>query len=53
MPADVLTARNTWSDKTAYDQTARDLTKRFETNFKKYEDYVGPEVKKAAISAAA
>jgi phosphoenolpyruvate carboxykinase (ATP) len=53
VPADVLTARNTWSDKKAYDQTARDLTKRFETNFKKYEDYVGPEVKKAAISAAA
>ena len=53
VPADVLMARNTWSDKTAYDNTARDLTKRFETNFKKYEDYVGPEVKKAAIYAAA
>ncbi|HEX4113438.1 MAG TPA: phosphoenolpyruvate carboxykinase [Stellaceae bacterium] len=53
VPNDVLTARNTWSDKGAYDQTARDLTKRFETNFKKFEEYVGPEVKKAAIYAAA
>ncbi len=53
VPADVLMARNTWSDKTAYDNTARDLTKRFETNFKKFEEYVGPEVKKAAIYAAA
>jgi len=53
VPSDVLLARNTWSDKGAYDQTARDLTKRFESNFKKFEDYVGPEVKKAAIYAAA
>jgi phosphoenolpyruvate carboxykinase (ATP) len=53
VPEDVLMARNTWSDKGAYDQTARDLTKRFETNFKKFEDYVGPEVKKAAIYAVA
>ena len=53
VPSDVLMARNTWSDKTAYDNTARDLTKRFETNFKKFEEYVGPEVKKAAIYAAA
>jgi phosphoenolpyruvate carboxykinase (ATP) len=53
VPTDVLIARNTWSDKGAYDQTARDLTKRFETNFKKFEDYVGPEVKKAAIYAVA
>jgi len=53
VPADVLMARNTWSDKSAYDQTARDLTKRFETNFKKFESYVGPEVKSAGIYAAA
>jgi phosphoenolpyruvate carboxykinase (ATP) len=53
VPNEVLTARNTWSDKNSYDQTARDLTKRFESNFKKFEDYVGPDVKKAAIYAAA
>jgi phosphoenolpyruvate carboxykinase (ATP) len=53
VPSEVLMARNTWSDKKAYDQTARDLTKRFETNFKKFEEYVGPDVKQAAIYAAA
>jgi phosphoenolpyruvate carboxykinase (ATP) len=53
VPSDVLMARNTWSDKNSYDQTARDLTKRFESNFKKFEEYVGPEVKRAGIYAAA
>jgi len=53
VPSEVLMARNTWSDKSAYDQTARDLTKRFETNFKKFEPYVGEDVKKQAIYAAA
>ena len=52
MPADVLNARNTWSDKDAYDDTARELTKRFETNFKKFEAYVGNDVKSAGIHAA-
>ncbi|HEV2548382.1 MAG TPA: phosphoenolpyruvate carboxykinase [Stellaceae bacterium] len=53
VPADVLNARDTWSDKGAYDDTARELTKRFEANFKKFEPYVGTEVKAAAIHAAA
>ena len=53
VPSEVLMARNTWSDKSAYDQTARDLTKRFEHNFKKFEPYVGEDVKKQAIYAAA
>ncbi|HYM02184.1 MAG TPA: phosphoenolpyruvate carboxykinase [Stellaceae bacterium] len=53
VPADVLDARNTWSDKAAYDDTARELTKRFENNFKKFETYVGNDVKEAGIHAAA
>ncbi|MGH7075684.1 MAG: phosphoenolpyruvate carboxykinase [Stellaceae bacterium] len=53
VPSDVLTARNTWANKQAYDQTARDLTKRFEMNFKEFEEYVGPDVKEAGIYAAA
>ena len=52
VPAEVLNPRNTWSDKGSYDETARGLTKRFETNFKKYESYVGNEVKAAGIHAA-
>jgi len=53
VPADVLDARKTWSDKGAYDETARELTKRFENNFKKFESYVGNDVKAAGIHAAA
>ena len=52
VPTEVLNARSTWSDKAAYDKTARDLTQRFEGNFKQYEPYVGNEVKAAAIRAA-
>jgi phosphoenolpyruvate carboxykinase (ATP) len=53
VPANVLNPRNTWSDKAAYDETARELTKRFESNFKKFETYVGNDVKAAGIHAAA
>jgi phosphoenolpyruvate carboxykinase (ATP) len=53
VPAEVLDARNTWSDKAAYDETARELTRRFESNFKKFEPYVGNDVKAAGIHAAA
>jgi len=53
VPAEVLNARSTWSDKGAYDDTARELTRRFEQNFKKFEDYVGSDVKTAGIHAAA
>jgi phosphoenolpyruvate carboxykinase (ATP) len=53
VPRDVLNARNTWSDKLAYDETARDVAKRFEGNFKQFEPYVSNDVKQAAIRAAA
>jgi phosphoenolpyruvate carboxykinase (ATP) len=53
VPPDVLDPRNTWADKDAYDQTARDLSGRFESNFKQFEPYVGEDVKAAAITAAA
>ncbi len=53
VPAEVLDPRNTWADKDAYDQTARDLSGRFEANFKQFEPYVGDEVKAAGIYAAA
>ena len=52
VPAEVLNPRNTWADKSSYDQTARGLTKRFETNFKQYEPYVSNDVKAASIHAA-
>jgi phosphoenolpyruvate carboxykinase (ATP) len=53
VPSEVLDPRNTWADKGAYDQTARDLSGRFEANFKQFEPYVGAEVVAAGIHAAA
>src|SRR5204862_5114996 len=37
VPNEVLDPRGTWSDKQAYDETARGLTRRFEANFREYE----------------
>ncbi len=51
VPAEVLNPRNTWSDKGAYDDTARELTKRFEVNFKTFEPYVNDAVKAAGVYA--
>ena len=53
VPSEVLDPRGTWSDKKAYDETARELTRRFEENFSKYEPFVDSDVKKVAIRAAA
>ena len=53
LPANVLDPRGTWSDKRAYDEIARSLRGNFEHNFREYEPFVGSEVKRAAIRAAA
>ncbi len=53
VPSEVLDPRATWKDKQSYDQTARDLTRRFEQNFKQFEPYVDDEIKAAGIYAAA
>jgi phosphoenolpyruvate carboxykinase (ATP) len=53
VPSDVLNPRSTWKDKSGYDETARDLAKRFEANFKQFESHVDDKVKKAAIRPAA
>jgi len=53
VPADVLNPKNTWRDKAAYDAAAREVAKRFETNFAKFEPYVDGKIKAAAIRAAA
>lgn len=48
VPGDVLQPRNTWADKQAYDQQARDLARRFNENFKKYESGVSEAVRAVA-----
>jgi phosphoenolpyruvate carboxykinase (ATP) len=49
VPSEVLDPRGTWSDKSAYDETARRLTHDFERNFKQFEDRVGDDIKGAAV----
>jgi phosphoenolpyruvate carboxykinase (ATP) len=53
LPPTVLDPRGTWSDKGAYDEVARNLRGRFVHNFTEFEPFVGSEVKRAAIQAAA
>ncbi len=47
IPDEVLNPRETWADKKAYDEQAIKLAKMFIENFRKYEDRVTEEVKKA------
>jgi len=44
VPSEVLTPRNTWADKAAYDRKARELAAMFNKNFEAYKDRVTPEV---------
>ena len=53
IPDEVLDPRQSWADKSAYDQTARALVGRFEANFATFETAVSDDVKAAAIRAAA
>jgi phosphoenolpyruvate carboxykinase (ATP) len=45
VPAEVLQPRNTWADKEKYDLQAKDLARRFNENFKKYESGVSESVR--------
>jgi phosphoenolpyruvate carboxykinase (ATP) len=51
VPADVLTPRNTWADAEAYDRKAKELARRFNDNFKKYESGVSAAVRAVAPKA--
>ena len=52
VPDEVLRPRDTWADKRAYDQTARDLVGRFHKNFEAFAPDVADEIKAAAPKAA-
>jgi phosphoenolpyruvate carboxykinase (ATP) len=49
VPAEVLSPRNTWKDKDAYDKKAQHLIDLFRQNFKQFEKNVPPEVVKSGM----
>lgn len=44
VPAECLSPRNTWGDRSAYDAKAHELAKRFQTNFEKYRASAGEKI---------
>ncbi|HIF08463.1 MAG TPA: phosphoenolpyruvate carboxykinase [Sneathiellales bacterium] len=52
VPTDVLNPRDTWVDKSAFDDQARDLVGRFKDNFVQFEGHVDEKVVAAAPEAA-
>jgi phosphoenolpyruvate carboxykinase (ATP) len=50
VPTELLNPKNTWTDKEAYDQQALVLAKKFEQNFKAFEDQASPDILKGAPS---
>jgi len=51
IPAEVLDPRQAWTDKAAYDATAKELVARFEKNFIEFAAHVGDDVKAIALKA--
>jgi phosphoenolpyruvate carboxykinase (ATP) len=51
IPGELLDPRSTWSDSSAYDETAKKLAALFRDNFKAYEGGVSSEVKAAGPNA--
>jgi len=47
VPVDILTPRNTWADKDAYDAQAAKLAEMFKKNFEQFADALPDEVKAA------
>lgn len=50
VPQEILSPRNTWADKEAYDKQAYRLAQLFHENFERYSSLLGEEVRRAAPS---
>ena len=48
VPSEILSPRNTWEDKSAYDLKANELAQAFNNNFKKYSDFANQEILNSA-----
>ncbi len=48
VPDEILSPRNTWEDKNAYDAKANSLAEKFVNNFKQFEDNANEEIMEAA-----
>ena len=48
----ILDPRSTWSDASAYDETAQKLVKLFINNFEQFAEHVDQNVREAAPTAA-
>ena len=44
VPSEILSPRNTWEDKSAYDLKANELAQAFNNNFNKYLDFANQEI---------
>ncbi|MCX8083714.1 MAG: phosphoenolpyruvate carboxykinase (ATP) [Calditerrivibrio sp.] len=48
LPASILNPRNSWEDKSKYDETIQKLARDFKENFQKYKDKIDEEILKGA-----
>ena len=53
VPTEMLNPRNTWTDKSAYDEKANKLAHAFNKNFEQYADSASAEILAAAPKAKA